>query len=76
MNVYDVSLTIDGDFYQGTGSTVLTVYDPSLGFVSGGGSLIHNGYKASVAVNIKYLKSDKAKGRCSTLNTDQQVTSW
>jgi hypothetical protein len=62
VNVYDVSLTINGNFYQGTGSTVLTVYDPSLGFVTGGGHLIHNGYKASVGVNIKYLKNGNAQG--------------
>ena len=62
VNVYDVTLTINGSFYQGTGSTVLTVYDPSLGFVSGGGQLIHNGFKASVGVNIKYLKSGNAQG--------------
>jgi hypothetical protein len=62
VNVYDVTLTINGNFYQGTGSTVLTVYDPSLGFVTGGGHLIHNGYKASVGVNIKYLKSGNAQG--------------
>jgi subtilisin family serine protease len=62
VNVYDVSLTIDGDFYQGSGHTVLTVYDPSLGFVTGGGSLIHNGYKANVGVNMKYLKNGKAQG--------------
>ena len=62
VNVYDVALTINGNFYQGTGTTVLTVYDPSLGFVSGGGSLIHNGFKASVGVNIKYLKSGNAQG--------------
>ena len=62
VNVYDVTLTINGNFYQGTGSTVLTVYDPSLGFVTGGGQLIHNGFKASIGVNIKYLKSEKAQG--------------
>jgi hypothetical protein len=62
VNVYDVTLTINGDFYQGTGSTVLTVYDPSLGFVTGGGSLIHNGFKASVGVNIKFLKNGNAQG--------------
>ena len=62
VNVYDVSLTINGNFYQGAGSTVLTVYDPSLGFVAGGGSLIHNGYKANVGVNIKYLKNGNAQG--------------
>ena len=62
VNVYDVTLTINGSFYQGTGSTVLVVYDPSLGFVAGGGQLIHNGYKASVGVNIKYLKNGNAQG--------------
>jgi len=62
VNVYDVSLTINGNFYQGTGHTVLTVFDPSLGFVTGGGSIIHNGYKATIGVSIKYLKSDKAQG--------------
>ena len=62
VNVYDVSLTINGNFYQGTGHTVLTVFDPSLGFVTGGGQLIHNGFKATIGVNVKYLKSDKAQG--------------
>ena len=62
VNVYDVTLTINGNFYQGNGNTVFTVYDPSLGFVAGGGSLIHNGFKAQVGVNIKYLKSGNAQG--------------
>jgi subtilisin family serine protease len=62
VNVYDVGLTINGNFYQGTGNTVLVIYDPSLGFVAGGGSIIHNGYKANVGVNIKYLKSGNAQG--------------
>jgi subtilisin family serine protease len=62
VNVYDVTLTINGNFYQGTGDTVLVIYDPSLGFVAGGGSLIHNGFKANVGVNIKYLKNGNAQG--------------
>jgi len=62
VNVYDVTLTINGNFYQGTGHTVLVVYDPSLGFVAGGGQLIHNGFKANVGVNIKYLKNGNAQG--------------
>jgi subtilisin family serine protease len=62
VNVYDVTLTINGDFYQGSGSTVLAVYDPSLGFVAGGGHLIHNGFHATVGVNIKYLKNGNAQG--------------
>ena len=62
VNVYDVTLTINGNFYQGSGNTVFTVYDPSLGFVAGGGQLIHNGFKAMVGVNIKYLKNGNAQG--------------
>ena len=62
VNVYDVTLTINGNFYQGSGSTVLTIYDPSLGFVAGGGQLVHNGYRATVGVNMKYLKSGNAQG--------------
>ena len=34
VNVYDVTLTINGNFYQGSGSTVFVVFDPSLGFVA------------------------------------------
>ncbi len=52
----------NGNFYQGTGDIVLAVYDPSLGFVAGGGRLIHNGFNATVGVNIKYLKNGNAQG--------------
>ena len=62
VNVYDVTLTINGSFYQGAGSTVLVVYDPSLGFVAGGGQIIHNGFRANIGVNIKYLKNGNAQG--------------
>jgi hypothetical protein len=41
---------------------VLVVYDPSLGFVSGGGQIIHNGYKANFGVNVKYHKNGNAQG--------------
>jgi hypothetical protein len=62
VNVYDVTATLGGNYYQGSGKTVLTVYDPSLGFVSGGGSIIHNGVKANFGLNIKYLKNGNAQG--------------
>lgn len=62
VNVYDVTATIGGNYYQGSGKTVFTVYDPSLGFVSGGGSAMHNGVKASFGVSIKYLKNGNAQG--------------
>ena len=62
VNVYDVAATIGGDYYQGAGQAVLTVYDPSLGFVTGGGTIVRNGYKANFGVNIKYQKNGNAQG--------------
>ena len=63
-NVFEVTLVIGGDFYTGSGTTVFTVFDPSSGFVSGGGWIINpnNGYRANYGVNIKYLKSGSAQG--------------
>ncbi|MDI1242210.1 MAG: hypothetical protein PSX80_09850, partial [bacterium] len=65
VGVYEVSIVVGGDYYTGGGSTVLTVYDPSLGFVTGGGWVINpnNGYRANFGVNVKYLKNGKAQGQ-------------
>jgi VCBS repeat-containing protein len=63
-NVYEVTLVIGGVYYTGSGTTAFTVYDPSSGFVSGGGWIINpnTGYRANYGVNIKYLKSGAAQG--------------
>ena len=37
VNTYSVVVTIDGDYYTGGTEDVVTVYDPSLGFATGGG---------------------------------------
>jgi hypothetical protein len=37
VNTYTVVATISGDYYIGGGEDVVTVYDPSLGFTTGGG---------------------------------------
>ncbi len=37
VNTYVVQVTVDGDYYTGSGEDVLVVYDPSLGFTTGGG---------------------------------------
>lgn len=37
VNTYSVNVTIDGDYYTGSTEDVITVYDPSLGFATGGG---------------------------------------
>jgi hypothetical protein len=63
VNVYDVTMTINGIYYTGGGTTILTVYDPSLGMVTGGGTIIRNGVKANFGVNIKYQKNGNAQGQ-------------
>ncbi|MCI0389062.1 MAG: M36 family metallopeptidase [Acidobacteria bacterium] len=42
-NVYDVVISVGGNFYTGSGSAALTVYDPALGFVAGGGTVVRSG---------------------------------
>jgi hypothetical protein len=37
VNTYSVVVTINGDFYTGSIEDVVTIYDPSLGFATGGG---------------------------------------
>jgi len=37
VNAYSVQVTVDGGYYAGSGEDVLVVYDPSLGFTTGGG---------------------------------------
>ena len=45
-NVYDVDIGVGGNHYAGSGAAALTVYDPSLGFVMGGGTIIRGGNTA------------------------------
>lgn len=63
VNVYEVSISIGGNFYAGSGSTVLAVYDPSLGGVNGGGTILRNGVTANFGFNIRYLKNGQAQGQ-------------
>lgn len=63
VNVYDVVITVGGNYYQGSVHSILTVYDPSLGFTTGGGTLNHNGVPANFGFNVKYLKNGQAQGQ-------------
>jgi hypothetical protein len=62
VNVYEVSIEVGGEFYQGSGSSVLVVFDPSLGFTTGGGTITHNGSNANFGFNFKYLNNGRAQG--------------
>jgi VCBS repeat-containing protein len=37
VNTYTIEVTVDGDYYSGYSEDVVTIYDPSLGFTTGGG---------------------------------------
>jgi len=62
VNVYDVAISIGGNYYTGIADSVLVVYDPSLGFVTGGGIIVHNGVPANFGINVKYLKNGQIQG--------------
>jgi hypothetical protein len=62
VNVYDMQWRITGNYYQGKTDSVLAIYDPSLGFVTGGGTVLDNAVPAEFAMNVKYLKSGNIQG--------------
>lgn len=72
VNVYDITIRIGGNYYMGSAETSLAVYDPSLGFVTGGGTVTHNGVLANFAFSVKYLKNGQPQG--SLLYIEHRVT--
>jgi hypothetical protein len=62
VNVYDVSISVGGNHYAGSGSAVLAVYDPSLGFVTGGGTVVRDGVTACFGFNVKFQRDGNAQG--------------
>jgi hypothetical protein len=60
VNAYAVTAIIDGDYYTGNCENVLVVYDPSLGFTTGGGWFYWPGTedKTNVGYTIRYNKKD------------------
>jgi hypothetical protein len=64
VNVYTVTFNIGGNFYTGSAVSLLTVYDPSLGFVTGGGEITNpnTGFPASFGFTMKFLKNGNTQG--------------
>jgi hypothetical protein len=58
VNTYHVQATVVGDHYTGHAEDVLVVYDPSLGFATGGGWFYwpDTGDKTNFGFNMKYNK--------------------
>ena len=65
VNTYTVEVTIGGGYYVGHAEDVLTVYDPSLGFTTGGGWFYWPGTteKTNFGFTMKYnKKATRVKG--------------
>ncbi len=63
VNAYTVQWNIAGDYYQGPQvNSVLAVYDPSLGFVTGSGTVMVNGVAADFSLSVKYQKGGSFGG--------------
>jgi hypothetical protein len=74
INTYVVEVQVDGGYYDGLAEDVVTIYDPSLGFTTGGGTFIwpgsddpgasYSGDETSFGFTIEYNKNGKnIKGR-------------
>ncbi len=63
VNVYHITISVGGNYYTGSAESVLAVYDPSLGFTTGGGKVIHNGVLSEFGFNVKYLKNCNMQGQ-------------
>ena len=61
INTYAVAVTVDGQYYRGANEDVITVYDPSLGFATGGGTLNWQGTTDGISFGfgMEYNKSGK-----------------
>ena len=59
VNTYLATVTVDGDYYTGRGEDVLVVYDPSLGYTTGGGWFYWPGTeeRTSFGFTMEYNKS-------------------
>jgi hypothetical protein len=61
VNTYSAAVTVNGGFYTGSAEDVLTVYDPSLGFTTGGGWFYWPGTddRTNFGYTMKYGKQGK-----------------
>ena len=61
VNTYSIEVTIDGSYYTGSAEDVVTVFDPSLGFASGGGWFYWPGTmdKTNYGFTMKYGKNGR-----------------
>ena len=61
VETYSVDVAVTGGYYDGSGEDVLTVYDPSLGFVTGGGKFMLEGDRVSFGFSVTNTKGKSAQ---------------
>ncbi len=61
IDVYEVTMIVGGSYYQGSDTSVLTVYDPTAGGSNGAGTIINpdTGHAADISYSASYLKNGK-----------------
>jgi hypothetical protein len=57
VNTYEVNAALTDNYFSGSGVDAFTVYDPSLGFATGGGTILLGGDKVNFGLVMKYNKS-------------------
>ena len=63
VDVFDITVTVGG-YYIGSGNSVLAIFDPSLGFITGGGRVMNpnTGCTGNFELNAKFKKDDSLQG--------------
>jgi hypothetical protein len=68
VDVYEVDATIGGSYFTGGGASALDVYNPALGFATGGGWFtLGDGTRVNFGFTAKYLKSGQIQGSVLTI---------
>jgi hypothetical protein len=70
VNVYQVTMSVAGKYYAGSSSDVLTVFDPTQGGATGGGTITRaNGSIGAFAFAATRLKSNQVQGKMLYIET-------
>jgi len=67
MDTYEIDATINGDYFTGSGVGSIVVFDPALGFITGGGWYSTDQGRLNFGFNAKYLKSGQIQGSLLTI---------
>jgi hypothetical protein len=67
MDTYEIDAVIGGSYFVGDGQGAVVVYDPSLGFITGGGWYTTDQGRLNFGFNAKYLKSGQIQGSLLTI---------